>query len=93
MIYRLVTVWRDAEEPDSPIMRSACDYATQRDAETHIVAVSAAGIARFDVTAERMENGARLLATVVPMSRVVGWFIWELPDDTPMWSVGGVHSG
>ena len=91
MIYRLVSVWRDAEEPNSPIMRSAYDFSTEQEAEDMICSAAAKGVARFNVQTEPMENGAHLLATFVPIARVVGWFIWELPDDTPMWSIGGMH--
>ncbi len=93
MIYRLISVWRDAEEPDSPVMRAAYDYSTEQEAESSIVSTVEAGVARFSVQVEPMDNGAHLIATFVPIARVVGWFIWELPDDTPMWSIGDFHRG
>jgi hypothetical protein len=93
MIYRLVSVWRDTEESNSPVMRAARDFSTDQDAEAWVSSIALAGVARFDIRAERMENGARLLATLVPIGRIVGWFIWELPDDTPEWPVGEMHSG
>lgn len=93
MMYRLVTVWRDDEEKDSPILRSARDFPTEQEADAWVVAVVSAGVARFDIRTEPMENRAHLIATFVPIGRIVGWFIWELPDDTPMWAGGGFHSG
>ncbi len=93
MIYRLVSVWRDEENADSPILRAAFDFPTEQDAEAHITMAVRAGVARFSVQAAPMENGARLLATFVPIARVVGWFIWELPDNEPLWPIGGFHRG
>lgn len=93
MIYRLISVWRDTEESNSPVMRAARDFLTEQDAEAWVSSIAMTGIARFGVRAERMESGARLLATLVPVGRIVGWFIWELPDDTQEWSMGEMHSG
>lgn len=93
MIYRLITTWRDEEEKDSPILRAAKDFKTEQEVEFFVASVAAAGVTRFTVEAEPLENGAHLLATFVPIGRIVNWFIWELPDDTPPWPIGGFHRG
>lgn len=87
MIYRLVTTWRDEENSESPILRAACDFPTAEAIEQHICQTVAVGIVRFGTRAEPMENGARLITTYVPIARIVGWFVWELPDDTSPWPI------
>lgn len=84
MIYRLVTVYLDRENDGSPVMRSARDFPTEQAAEEHVAAGVAARVMRLEIGTEPMENGAHLKAVFVPIERVVAWYIWELPDNTPL---------
>jgi hypothetical protein len=92
VIYRLVTTWRDEEEKDAPILRATTDFQTEQEVEDHVVSIARAGVARFAIKAEPMENGANLLTAFVPIGRIVGWFVWKLPDDAPPWPIGEFHN-
>lgn len=85
MKYRLVTVYLDNENDGSPVMRAALDFPTEQDVEGHVSAVVEQRVARLEISVAPMENGANLKAVFVPVERIVAWYIWEVPDDTPLW--------
>ncbi len=82
---RLVTVYLDNENDGSPVMRGGCDFLTEREAEAHVALVVAARYTRLDIRGGPTENGAHLKAVFVPVGRIVGWYVWELPDNTEKW--------
>ena len=83
MMYRLITVFHDEENDQNPITRGGYDFATPEDAEAHVAHVVAAGVTSFVVSEPPMENGAHLRSVCIPTNKIIGWYIWELPDDTP----------
>ena len=82
MIYRLVTVWHD-EENDPPIVRSACDFDTPEIAGGHIIEAVRMGVIRVETTRAQMPGGGCLSTIYIPIGRIVGWYLYELPDTTP----------
>lgn len=86
MIYRLITVWSDAEEQNR-IQRAAKDFASTEEIEAHIAGVQEAGLTRIDLQGDPMPGGALLASVFVPLNRIAGWYIWQLPDDNPSWPI------
>lgn len=81
--YRLITVWRDEEQDNSPIQRAVLDFATPEAAEAHILAAKERGLIRVDINEPPLENGFHLIAAYAPIHQVVGWYIWFVPDSAP----------
>lgn len=84
MIYRLVTVYLDNENDGSPVMRSAFDFPTEEAARERISDIATARIMRLELNAAPMENGVNLKAVFIPVERIVAWYVWALPDGTPL---------
>lgn len=81
MIYRLVTVWNDAEQEGAErIQRSVKDFESLQDIENFIAHAGRIGIVRNDLPDPPLPNGANLVSVFVPLNRIVGWFVWVLPD-------------
>lgn len=88
MIYRLITVWHDTEEEDpNRVRRTGRDFVSAEEVEAFVIKMCADGVTRCEPLIEPLDNGARLTSVFVPIHRISGWYVWQLPDDAPPWPI------